>query len=155
VSFISLLIGVAVIRFASCFLFIALLSAGCQAQKEAAQEASTIKPLALLYGQFLGKHKGQPPKDEAEFKAFVQAQGKPMLDSFAIADADSLFVSPRDKQPYGVIYGKASGPPGPGGAPVIIYEKSGSGGKRYVASNLGAVEEVDSTKFQELVPGAP
>jgi len=90
---------------------IALLAAlaGCQAQKEAAQEASTLKPLALLYGQFTGQHRGQPPKSEAEFKAFIEAKGKPLLASFGVADVESLFTSSRDKKPYVVRYGAVTG----------------------------------------------
>jgi hypothetical protein len=128
------------------------IASGCQSQKEAAQEASTLKPLALLYGQFIGQHRGQPPKTEAEFKAFVDKQGKPMLDTFHVDNAESLFVSPRDKKPYVVRYGSVTGPPGPAGQPVIAYEQEGVGGKRYVASNLGAVDEVDEATFQQLVP---
>mgnify|MGYP003349632462 CR=1 FL=1 len=94
-------------------------SLGCQAQKEAAQEASTIKPLALLYGQYIGQHRGQPPKSESEFKAFVSKQGKPLLDSFHVPDVETLFVSPRDKKQYVVRYGTVQGPLGPAGQPVI------------------------------------
>ena len=130
-----------------------LVVAGCESQKQAAQEAATIKPLALLYGQFTGQHRGQPPKSEREFKAFVESQGKPLLDSFGVSSVESLFASPRDKKPYVVRYGAVTGPPGPAGQPVIAYEQEGIAGKRYVASSLGAVEEVDAATFQRLVPG--
>jgi hypothetical protein len=99
--------------------------------------------LALLYGQFTGQHRGQPPKSEAEFRAFIEAKGKPLLASFGIADVESLFTSPRDKKPYVVRYGVVTGPPGPAGQPVIAYEQEGVGGKRFVASSLGAVDEID------------
>ena len=54
-----------------------------------------------------------------------------------------------------VLYGAPDGPPGPGGAPVIAYEQEGVGGKRFVASSLAAIEEVDEARFRELVPNAP
>lgn len=118
----------------------------------AAQESSNLKPLALLYGQYIGRHRGQPPPNESEFKQFIQKDGATLLATFAIADVDELFVSSRDQQPYVVLYGPTSGPPGPAGQPVIAYERDGVGGKRFVASSLGAVEEVDESKFREWVP---
>jgi hypothetical protein len=127
---------------------------GCASREEAAQEVSTLKPLVILYGQYVGQHRGQPPASEAEFKKFVESQGADTLRSFGVADADDLWVSPRDGQPYVVLYGPVAGPPGPGGQPVVAYESVGVGGKRYVASSLGAVEEVDEARFRELVPGA-
>jgi len=133
-----------------------LLTATVCTNTEAVQEqASTIKPLAVLYGKYIGEHRGQPPASEAEFKAYVQANGKPILDANKISDADSLFTSSRDHQPYVILYGPLKGPPGPAGQPVFAYEKVGVNGKRYVASSLGAVEEVDDAKFKELVPAAP
>jgi hypothetical protein len=40
--------------------------------------------------------------------------------------------------------------------PIIAYEQTGVNGKRFVASSIGGIEEVDATRFQELVPtGAP
>jgi hypothetical protein len=122
--------------------------------KEQAEETSSLKPLVIFYGQFTGQHQGRPPADEAEFKAYIKTLDPSALKSFNITDAESLFVSPRDKKPYVILYGGANGPPGPGGQPVVAYEQEGVMGKRYVASNLGAVEEVDDKRFRELVPSA-
>jgi len=129
---------------------------GCGGQSESRQrEESALKPLALFYGQFTGRHQGQPPASEAEFKEFVRSLSSEALARFNITDPESLFVSSRDGQPYVVIYGPSSGPPGPAGSPVIAYEQVGVRGKRFVASSLGAVEEVDEARFKELVPNAP
>ena len=135
---------------------IVLLSAtGCTNTEAVQEQASTIKPLAVLYGKYVGEHRGQPPASEAEFKAYVEASGKPILEANKISDVNSLFTSSRDHQPYVILYGPLKGPPGPAGQPVFAYEKVGVNGKRYVASSLGAVEEVDEARFKELVPGAP
>ena len=116
---------------------------------------SNLRPLAILYGQFISQHRGQPPKSEAEFRAFVKSLKPEQLAKIAGGrDADSLFVSTRDQKPYVVIYGKAMGPPGPAGAPVVIYEQEGRGGTRFVATSLGAVEELDEAAFKQRVPGA-
>jgi hypothetical protein len=132
--------------------------AGCGGHRaNQAQEESNLKPLALLYGQFIGQNRGQPPATEAQFKDFIRAQGKTLLESFHVSDVDGLFVSSRDGKPYVVRYGPAAakGPPGPGSAPVIAYEQAGVGGRRFVASSMGAVEEVDEARFKQLVPQAP
>ena len=119
-----------------------------------AQEQSNLKPLAILYGQYTGQHQGRPPANEAEFKEYVRSQST-MLESFQVTDPESLFISSRDEKPYVIKYGAADGPPGPGGYPVVAYEQEGVGGKRFVASSVGAVDEVDEAKFKELVPDAP
>ncbi len=131
----------------------ALLAAGCTQQTQSKkQQESRLKPLSMLYGQYMGQHRGQPPQSEAEFKKFVESQ-KSFLNQFGITDPATLFISERDGQPYVVIYGKPKGPAALAGKPVIAYEKVGVGGKRFVASELGAVEEVDEARFKELVPG--
>ncbi|MFO0870306.1 MAG: hypothetical protein U0935_15360 [Pirellulales bacterium] len=129
--------------------------AGCNdTAAKISQESSNLKPLMVLYGQYVGTHRGQPPANEAEFKAYVKALDPAALKSLGVTDVDGLFVSSRDNKPYVILYGPASGPPGPAGQPVIAYEQEGVAGKRYVASTLGAVEEVDPARFQELVPNA-
>ncbi len=139
-------------------LFSALLAfalAGCSpgGKASAPLQESNLKPLGLLYGQFMGQHQGRPPESEAEFKKFIQEKGLGMLKQFNVPDVDSLFISPRDKQPYVVLYGPPKGPPGLAGQPVIAYEQVGVRGRRFVTNSLGTVEEVDEAKFRELVPG--
>ena len=129
---------------------------GCGGQRASRErEESNLKPLAVFYGQFTGRHRGRSPANEAEFKEFLRSLSSEQLATFNVTDPESLFVSPRDQEPYVIIYGSPSGPPGPGGAPVIAYEQVGVGGKRFVASSIGAVEEVDEARFKELVPDAP
>jgi hypothetical protein len=131
-----------------------LLAAACGSnENKVKQESSNLKPLMVLYGRYIGQHRGQPPPNEAAFKEFVKSTGAAELPAGA-KDADSLFTSTRDNQPYVIIYGPAKGPAGPGGQPVVAYEQQGVDGKRYVASTLGAIEEVDETRFRTLVPDA-
>ncbi len=132
---------------------LALCGCGGAAQQQA-EEESTLKSLAVLYGQFTGQHRGQPPANEAEFKAFVESQNAEWFQLRGISDRAQVWISNRDKQPYVVLYGPVTGPPGPAGKPVIAYESKGVGGKRMVASELGAVDEVDESRFKELVPNA-
>jgi len=128
---------------------------GCGSRKKSlAREQSGIKKLALVYGRFLSQHRGRPPANEAEFKKYVQSLSPTDLASFGSDDSSRIFISNRDDKPYVIIYGKPHGPPGPGGSPVIAYEQEGKEGTRWVASALGAVEEVDEARFRQLTPTA-
>lgn len=120
------------------------------------QEASPLKPIAKFYGDYVNQHQGRPPRGEAEFKAFLKESknAEVLKAEFKFTDIDKLLISPRDNKPYVIYYGKMSTSTGPGGAPVVAYEKEGSGGKRFVASALGAVEEVDEARFRKMIPDA-
>lgn len=113
-----------------------------------------MKPLAIFYGQYTGSHRGQPPASEEEFKTYLKTIRPEALKSLNVTDIESLLISSRDKKPYVIRYGKVQGPAGPGGMPVFAYEQDGIDGRRYVATSVGAVAEVDETKFRELVPDA-
>lgn len=129
----------------------------------------------VFCGQFRGSNQGRTPANDEELKAFIKSKGPDALQPFKVADVDALFISPRDNQPFVILYEKlaaSSGVPGMptpgegtpgssgsapsalGGQPVVAYEASGVAGKRLVASALGAVDEVDEKKFRELVPSA-
>lgn len=132
-----------------------LLVAGCGGSVEQQQEEeSSLRALAVTYGRYMAQHRGAPPADEAEFKKFVEAQRPEDLAALGVSDPSKIWISSRDKQPYVMLYGAVTGPPGPAGKPVIAYEAKGVGGKRQVASELGAVEEVNEARFRELVPAA-
>lgn len=133
---------------------VAILS-GCTQPGNVEEQISTLKPLAILYGQFPGRHGGKPPANETEFKAYVQEAAPELLKQFGVKDAESLFISARDQKPYVILYGPLTGPPGPAGQPVFAYEQEGVDGKRLVASSLGAVQEVDEAEFKRLVPVQP
>ena len=131
------------------------LATGCSENQSAEREQSNLKPLAVFYGQYLGQHRGQPPGGEQEFKNFLQTLGKDRLASMQVKSVDELFVSPRDGKPYVILYGPvANTGAGLPSMTVIAYEQGGKGGKRFIARSTAAVEEVDETKFKELVPNA-
>lgn len=117
------------------------------------EEESSLKPLAKFYGDFVNQHRGKPPADEDEFKTFLkEASNTNLLKAeFQITDIDKLFISPRDNQPYVIYYKTISQSQGPGGAPVVAYEKTGVNGKRFVASVLGGVVQLDDSAFSSMV----
>ncbi len=102
---------------------------GCSENQSAEREQSNLKPLAVFYGQYLGQHRGQPPADEQDFKKFLYAMGKERLEAMQVKNVDELFVSPRDRKPYVVLYGPVpkTGAELPS-TTVIAYEQVGKGG---------------------------
>ncbi len=130
---------------------------GGGARESLQREQSTLKPLAILYGQYIGQHRGQVPPNEEAFRKFVEQEAPKMKGQFTFSTIEELFVSPRDGKPYKILYGEAAkkGPPGPDGSPLIAYEQQGQGGRRWIASAMGAIEEVDETRFKQLVPWEP
>ncbi len=122
----------------------------CSRRKEAAaeREMSHLKPLVILYGQFLSQT-GKPPANEAQFKKFIADRGETMMKNSGVATVDELFISERDGQPYVIVYGK----PKPGTArDLVAYEQKGVDGVRRVGYSLGLISDVDDARFQELVP---
>ena len=141
------------LRALACILLVVMV--GCTGSQTASQETeqSSLKPLAIFYSRFQSQHQGRPPANEAELREFVSTFSAEDLQAFGVSSVDELFVSKRDNQPYVVEYGGTKNPPlGYGQAPIVAYEKEGVGGKRFVGSSLGGVEEVDEARFKELVP---
>jgi hypothetical protein len=130
-------------------------SLGCSRQEEPiTKQEAHLKALAVCYGRFIGQHQGNPPQSEEEFKTFIQSIPAEQIPGGS-ADMNSLFVSPRDNQPYVVRYDldRTQLMPGPT-MPIVAYEQTGVEGKRYVADMVGGVQEVEEAKFKELVPDA-
>jgi len=114
-----------------------------QAQEE---QGSRLKPLGLLYGQYIGRNRGRPPTDEAAFRAFIEENGSSMMQTYNVSSVDDLFVSERDGQPFEIVYGSGA-KPSAGGRPVVAYEQQGVEGKIMVANDLGDVWEVPAAEL--------
>ena len=129
---------------------------GDKGRSNKAQEGSPLKPIAKFYGDYVRQHQGMPPAGEAEFKAFLKETKNAawLKEEFKVTDIDKLLISPRDNKPFVIYYGTRSKNAGPGGALLVAYEQVGLEGKRFVASALGAVEEVDEAAFRKMVPDA-
>jgi hypothetical protein len=90
---------------------------------------------------------GRPPRDEAEFKEFINKQGGKVLEKSGVSSADELLVSEHDGKPLVVLYqkptsGKAAG--------IIAYEAEGVDGVRDVGYELGNIVEMNEEQFSEL-----
>jgi len=125
--------------------------AGCgpeQAAEEMSRRSSNLKALAVLYRQYATQNGGYPPAHEEEFKAFIQGQGFEQYDSETITKLEDFFISPRDGQPYIVVYGD-----GRNQLPEILaYERVGTVTGRWVVSSMTTVAEVQEERLRQLVP---
>jgi hypothetical protein len=138
---------------------IALPGCGSNVAPPAARDTN-LESLARLYGMCTGQM-GRPPASAEELKSFIAQMPAGQRQAMGVADAEKLFISPRDNQPYVVRWGQGGGAPGASngstqpastGETVIAYEKIGFEGKRFVAFDIGRTEEVDDARFRELVP---
>ena len=105
-----------------------------------------IQKAASACRQFAASHKRQPSSVD-ELKAWAKKLPKTQLDYMGIENLDEAFISPRDQQPY-VIRG---GSQKPGPMMIQMYEKTGEGGKRYVATNTGSILELEEQAFNQFM----
>jgi hypothetical protein len=121
---------------------------GCGGAPQADPARSNIQQLAVLCGRYATQNKGAPPKTLDQLKKFAKAQG-----AASEVSGGDLFISPRDQEPYVLIPQAQMGVPGVGEKKMLLHEKTGSGGKRYVVYSTIEIEEVGDARFQELLDG--
>ena len=130
-----------------------LMCLGCSAPPApTAPERLPLRHLAILYGKYRYSHKGQPPKDEGQFKQFIAALDGSQLSAAGIrvAEIDTLFLSPRDGQPYDFRYNDSPPPDGPNGPLAVVMARVGKDGVCFVSYSTAKVEEIDDARFQEV-----
>ena len=112
---------------------------------------TNIQRLANLYSLFQIQNKLRGPTDEAEFKMFIRNVDAKALGPMGIdtSNLDELFTSEDDGEPFVIRYGVDSGPRG--SKQPVIFEKTGSGGKRSVAFLNMVQRDVDDQEYEELL----
>jgi len=130
-------------------LVLLLVVSGCGGQKLAptATEGRRVGAIVTTHNM-MERATGRLPPNEQEFKKFIAENGSQALERSGVTAVDELFVSDLDGQPLVVTYGQY--PAGMNGK-IVVYEKNGADGKRFVGYNSGAVELVDDARFNELV----
>jgi len=115
-----------------------------------------IQRLTNLYTRHQMQNSSRGPKNEQEFKKYIQGVDSATLKKMGIdpADIDSLFVSDRDQQPFEIRYGIAASFRGD---PVgLIFEKQGVNGVRQVGLSTIAVKDVQNDQqYSQLLAGKP
>ena len=130
-------------------LVLLLIVSGCGGRTRAptATEGRRIGAIVTTHNM-MERATGRLPPNEQDFKKFIAANGSQALERSGVTAVDELFVSDRDGQPLVVTYGKY---PTSMNAKIVVYEKNGADGKRFVGYNSGAVELVDDARFNEMV----
>jgi hypothetical protein len=111
---------------------------------------SNLKAIHVFFGQYSAQHQGRPPANEQAFRGFLKSLPAERLESMAVSNMDSLFVSPRDNQPIVVLYNQPASMPGVGTTKLLAHETTGVNGQRFVLLTTGEIQEVDQARFDEL-----
>lgn len=125
-----------------------VLLAGCGGQPTG-PDVDALKGIVDLYGQYAATHKGKPPANEAEFRAYVvaleaeaRAGGVPSENpsNLKATRFDKFFVSTRDGRPFVIRYGT---PVSYAKSPdqILALEAVGVGGKKLAVYSNGFVVE--------------
>ncbi|HKB05195.1 MAG TPA: hypothetical protein VKD90_23425 [Gemmataceae bacterium] len=105
-----------------------------------------LQKVLRLYQVYVERNKKGPPDAQA-LKAFGQKLTPQERDEYLIGDdLESIWVSPRDNQPYEVRYNLRLDP---AQNRAVAWEAVGKDGNRYVALSTGYVEEYDDATFRE------
>jgi hypothetical protein len=132
-------------------LFVAVVT-GCGERNSSPKlQESNLRMVAVLYSQFVSAHGGERPRDEDDFRVFVQSLGPGVLERAGLSGVNELLLSRRDGQPFAVKYKNVNWKL----SHVIAYEQQGTGGTRYLASDLGAVSEITEQQFQSRLKESP
>lgn len=125
--------------------FVALLF-GCS-EAPSGPDVDALKAVAELYAQYAATHRGTPPANEAELKAFVAAleaeamqPTEPGRKPRPSPRLDRYFASTRDGKPFVVKYGVPV-EYAAGSTTVLAYEAEGVSGRRLVVYTNGTVAE--------------
>ena len=110
-----------------------------------------ILQMASLVGAYKAANNGKSPASPDVLKSWAQKQPKDKLT--AVKDSlDDVFISPRDNEPYQLAPPpqgmRAMGPPR-----ILVYEKTGKGGKHLIASGMGNVQLMDDKTLNGLLEG--
>jgi hypothetical protein len=133
----------------------ALTLTGCSSEEvtQVAPTESSIKELSIMYGGFVGRNGGRPPRSYDEFKAYVTKNLSTGSSPKTPEQITQILTSPRDQQPFKVVTGTVP-VVAPGEQVPVVYEAVGVDGMRAVAFSLGKVELLDDAKLKAAIPQA-
>lgn len=127
------------------------LCGGCSTQQTQTPNDATSENLRKVARAYVAASTAlqRPPQNAADLTAQLKESG----------DSDAILVSPRDREPFIVLWGVpltalTAKPPGEGVPmnarfPVLAYEKTGVGGKRYVLQAPTRVVEMTDAELRE------
>ena len=131
---------------ACCLLGIALLvGCGTDSKTGTVEAEQKLRVLGVLYGKYLGMHNGQPPKDEQEFRKFLDDNLKTTIRQMGLDTVETTLLSPRDNTPLTITYGTEDRD---SLDRIIAYEQNGIDGTRAIVTARGSVEFLQENEFQ-------
>jgi hypothetical protein len=137
---------------AGVIMVLALGIAGCRRNQQVpvGDAAEKIRKLALAYVQFAATNNGIGPADQDALAKYLAKRN-----GLSGEEAKTYFVSPRDNQPYIIRWGErplGSAPIGPEvpTPAIIIIERTGAGGIRYVADGQTSVRQLPAEEAERL-----
>jgi hypothetical protein len=140
----------------------ATLLSGCDGSGQpASSEERHLKALAVLTGQYRGSHRGKAPANLDALKAYITKVDSAALQTLNVDpnNRDAMFVSTRDNQPFVYRPSTSAAPKMTvDGKPIrhiLFHEADGSGGTRWIADDLGAVELLSASDFEKLTGKHP
>ena len=124
------------------FMTLATLVAGGCSKSGSSEDATTtaLRQIAKAYGVPLAAQQ-RPPQSLDEIKQILNDLHKDGMNP----PADEVLVSPRDKQPYVIVLGARLG--SQMSSDILIYEKDGAEGKRYVFTMNYEVKQLTDDEF--------
>lgn len=109
-------------------------------------EERNLANFFAVYNVYRTNSKGRPSTDIEEVKKWAtNPKNKDKLASLKLDNIEQVFKSPRDNEPYEIVYL----PMGIG--PIVAHERTGVGGKRLVVTSQGAVLEYDQEQFDRMM----
>ncbi|QDV73998.1 hypothetical protein [Botrimarina mediterranea] len=137
-------------------LFVATVTGCSQSSPEstlASLNESNVQRLTNLYFAYQKKHDFNGPKDEQDFRQFIQGISPDKLSRIGVdsASIDTVFISDRDGQPLRVRYrvkGSMMGSQEP-----VVFEAEGAEGMRMVGFLNMTQREVDAAEYDQLWSG--
>src|SRR5262249_53852929 len=113
--------------------------AGCSSGPAKPEDPSmrNLRKIAQAY-ELANEMRGRPPRGGEELRGFLKELGEK-------GDSDQILRSPRDGQPYVIIFGATLDVAAP--ATVLAYEQHGAGGTRYVLTVARDVKQMGEDEF--------
>ncbi len=142
-------------------LFAVLLAstAGCGANDLDSPTAKRLRSVANLYIENAGapNRGGIGFASDADLRKSIRSLGKDDLELYGIdeKDPESILVSFRDGQPFGIVYGLSIKGLNPRSGPIVAYEKTGESGRRLVVRLNGQVESLTSDQIERELAEKP
>jgi hypothetical protein len=118
--------------------------AGCSAAPPPRKENPDTTNLRRIYQAFrlCEDFKQRGPLDEAELKKWLGELGES-------ATPDEMLISRRDGRPFVIYYGHSLDPAA--GDFLLVHEKDGAEGKRYVLTLAGKVTSLADAEFADAI----